>query len=91
MDNFSFLGWSLMCSFLPFMTLSVPRAMTMLLNIYDFLIIISIVRENHVLYFPNCKTHFFFVENVYKILHLLVHRCMYVTLKQLRFSYLLDG
>lgn len=60
-----------MCSFLPFMTLSVPRAMTMLLNIYGFLTIISILKENHVLYFPNCKTHFFFeggVENVYKIL-----------------------
>jgi len=43
----------------------------MLLNIYGFLTIISILKENHVLYFPNCKTHFFFeggVENVYKIL-----------------------
>jgi len=81
-----------MCSFLPFMTLCVPRTMTMLLNIYGFLIIISIVKENHVLCFPNCKTHFFFlVENVYKIVHLMVQRCMYMTLKQLRFSYLLNG
>jgi len=79
MDNFSFLGLVAYVCFRPLHDAVCTQGhdhATKHLWFFN----ISIVKENHALYFPNCKTHFvFLVENVRKILHILVYRCMSMT------------